>query len=67
MYSKYSFARPPLNALQVKVQYKTDYQKALDGELQPHLLKGGFSAIRRAEDNVRDLETSNLVVLFSNF
>ena len=67
MYSKSSFARPPLNALQVKVQYETDYRKALDGELQPHLLRRGFSAIRRAEDNVRNLETSNLVVLFSKF
>jgi len=56
-----------VNALRVKVQYETDYRKALDGELQPHLLKRGISVIRSAEDNVRDLETSNLIVVFSKF
>jgi len=51
----------------VKVRYKADYRKALNGELQPHLLKRETSVIRPAEDNIRDLATSNLIVVFSKF
>lgn len=61
------FVWPPVNALQVKVQYEADYRRALDGELQPHLPKRGYAAIRLPEDNLRDFETSNLIVLFSKF
>jgi len=56
-----------VNALQVKVQYETDYQRALKGELDSRLLKREFSALFHAEDNVRDLTTSNIIVLFSKF
>lgn len=56
-----------MNALQVKVQHQEDYQEALKGELKSYLLKRKGSIIRNAEDNVRDMETSNLIFVFSKF
>jgi len=55
-----------VNALQVKVQYRTDYQKAPE-ELEPHLLQREYSTVRDAEYRVRVMETSNLIFIFSKF
>jgi hypothetical protein len=57
-----------MNTSQVKDHYQEGYKKALEtGELEPGLLGRTSSAIRGPEVKLRNLETSNLIFVFSEF
>jgi hypothetical protein len=55
---------PSMNTLQVNDE--EDYRKVRDaGKLETRLLRRGSSTIRRAEDKLRTIKTSNLIFVFS--
>jgi len=55
-----------VNTLQAN--HEQGYKKALEkGQLEPDLLRSSSSAIRSAEDKLGDIDTSNLIFVFSKF
>ena len=57
-----------MNTLQVNGQYKEGYKKALKkGELELDLLRVRSSAIHNVEDELGDIKTPNLIVVFGMF
>ena len=48
--------------------WEDGYKKALEkGQLEPDLLLSSSSVIRGAEDKLGEIETSNLIFVFSEF
>jgi len=56
-----------MNTLQLKSQHGGDYKTLETGGLGSDLLRMSSSAIRNPEDKLREIETSNLIFVFSEF